>query len=216
MGAEARCRRRTKPRAIPFCRAAFWRLRPPFFFFFAADEGNDVTLDLSSWAKRRDNARAPGNGLESATKEFLEAKHRPERFPYQEPGPAVEQLGIVDDEPVFPSRVILLLQTGCVEMRRRFTFSGNEPRNIGVHVCDSPGIADDVNSPRVWRNLLAEPSGRESSSEKTKVAVARERSRPFDHEAAARHRPIGLVKVPANGLGVKSLPEVIARGKPLR
>jgi len=47
------------------------------FFFFAADEGNDVTLDV----QRGDAGIAgTGNGLESDDKDFLEAKGIGERF----------------------------------------------------------------------------------------------------------------------------------------
>src|SRR5216683_3783341 len=105
------------------------------FFFFAADEGNDVALDV-----HRSDAgiTGAGDGLKSDNKDFLEAEGVGERFQYQnKTGGGTVRIG--DDETGVVT-AIFLLQGNGVEMRG--VDFGNKQRNVGIHAV-IPRVADD-------------------------------------------------------------------------
>src|SRR6266571_5123362 len=105
------------------------------FFFFAADEGNDVALDV-----HRGDAgiTGAGDGLKSDDENLLEAERVGERFQYQnKAGRGTVRIG--DDETGVVTAIFLLQRNG-VEMRG--VDFGNEQRNVRIHAV-IPRVADD-------------------------------------------------------------------------
>lgn len=117
------------PFAKKFLRLAF------HFFFFAADVGNDVGVDVHGSDAGITSA---GNGLERDDEDFFEAEGVRERLQNEDEA-GCRTIRIGDDEAGVVAAIFLLHANG---FEVRSVDLGNKQRNVGIHAVIL-GIADD-------------------------------------------------------------------------
>jgi len=176
-------------RAIPFAEQLL-RLGL-HFFFFSADERDDVGVDIHGG--HAGIARA-GDGLERDREDLFETEGVSERL-QDEDQASGGTIRVGDDETAVVTMVFLLRADG-VEMRG--VYFRDEQGNVGIHAVIL-GVADDGIA-RAGEVLFSGTS--DARIERGKNEVALEAGIEAFYDEATGGVRDGSVEVPANGFGV--------------
>jgi len=186
-------------RAIPLAEKL---LRLGFhFFLFAADEGDDVGVDIHGSDTRITSA---GDGLQRDDEDFFEAEGISKRFE-DEDETGGRTIGVGDDETGGVAAVFLLRGDGVEMGSVNF---GNEQGDVGIHAMVL-GVADDgiAGTREVFFGRAGD--GRVEGG-KNEVAVE-SRFETFNQKAASAVRD-GAVEMPAGRFGISSARRTFGSG----